>query len=342
MKKLRWGLIGCGGIARSAHIPAMVSLRDRVDLVATSDLSLKSAEEAAMPWGAEAYSDFRALLNRNDVDAVMIATPEFAHYEQVLAAAAAGKHILIEKPMANSLLEADEMLAACKAAGVRFMVGHSRRFTERYRAVRRAIDSGEIGPVRLVRENERRSAGGYWAAGHWSSNPALSRGVAMSNAIHEVDILRWFTGSEPTEVFAETNATVGARAVPDFMSCTIRFAGGAMGSTEIVPSMPPGYPNFHELEVYGANGMVRANDQEAQSYMLYSGDAVRMPQSRSNLLHNATAYAREHAAFVDAVMLDHALPMEPEEARWAVEVALAADESARTGQVIRLPYAGDQ
>ena len=97
------------------------------------------------------------MLERDDVDLVDICTPEFLHAEQTIAAAAAGKHVHCEKPMAASVAEADAMIDACRRAGVRLMVGHSRRFTPRYRQIKAAIDSGEVGSVLFVREIERRA-----------------------------------------------------------------------------------------------------------------------------------------------------------------------------------------
>jgi len=196
MQPIRVALVGCGAIARSAHLPAMAHLGDRVRLVATADLDEEAARAAAGPWGAAVHTDYRPCVERTDVDMVMIATPEFEHQGPVEAAAAAGKPILCEKPMASSLSEADAMLAACRRAGVRLMIGHSRRFTRRYMEIRRALDGGEIGRLRLVRENERRSRSplgerrGYYTASHWTGNPKVSVGAALTNGIHEADLLR--------------------------------------------------------------------------------------------------------------------------------------------------------
>ena len=126
------GLIGCGSIARGAHLPAMDALRDRVALVAAADLNREAAQAAASSWGADAYADGRRVVDREDVEAVVITTPEAAHREWTVAAAAAGKHVLCEKPMAPSLDDADAMVDACRRAGVHLMIGHSRRFTRRY------------------------------------------------------------------------------------------------------------------------------------------------------------------------------------------------------------------
>ncbi|MEA2530358.1 MAG: hypothetical protein QOG89_2002, partial [Thermomicrobiales bacterium] len=154
MRPLRVGVIGAGTIALSAHLPAIARLKGRVELVAIADVRAEVAEQAAARYGAEAaYGDYRQLLDRTDIDLVDICTPEFLHAEQTIAAAAAGKHVLCEKPMAATVAEADAMLDACRRAGVRLMIAHSRRFTPRYQRIRTAIDRGDVGEVRFVREN---------------------------------------------------------------------------------------------------------------------------------------------------------------------------------------------
>ncbi|HKV46079.1 MAG TPA: Gfo/Idh/MocA family oxidoreductase [bacterium] len=343
MPPLRVGLIGCGSIARSAHLPAMYTLNDRVRLVATADLNEAAAQAAAAPWAAAVYTDGHGLVRRDDLDVVMIATPEASHRQWTEAAAAAGKHVLCEKPMAPSLADADAMIAACRAAGVRLMIGHSRRFTRRYLEIRRAIDRGQVGTVRLIRENERRSrprlgvSAGYYTAEHWTGDPSMSVGAAVTNGIHEADLLRWFAGSEPVLIAAEHKVTVeGNRGVPDFITYTVRFASGAVGSSEISNCLPPGYPAFHQCEIYGTRGAVRAKDHELVSLTRYRDEGADHPESGRVLLHNLTAYVREWTGFLDAVQHDRPLPMPPDDARAALRLALAAAESARTGRVVRL------
>jgi len=336
------GLIGCGSIARGAHLPAMRALRDRVALVAAADLNREAAQAAAAPWGADAYADGRQVVDRDDVEVIVITTPEAAHREWTVAAAAAGKHVLCEKPMAPSLEDADAMIDACRRAGVHLMIGHSRRFTRRYMEIRRAIDRGEIGAVRLVRENERRPGAragepGYYTGSHWTGDPAVSVGAALTNGIHEADLLRWFTGSEPVGVFAEHKITIeGNRGVPDFVTWTVRFANGSVGSSEVSNCLPAGYPAFHQFEAYGLRGAIRARDHELISLIRFRDGGADYPESAHILLHNQTAYTREHAAFVDAVRAGRPLPMSPDEARAALRLALAAVDSARTGRTVSL------
>ena len=338
MARIGIGLIGCGGIARSAHLPALAQLADRVVLRATADVDAAAAQAAAEPWGASHSTDYRHMLDRPDIAAVVVATPEYLHEEQVVAAAASGKHVLCEKPIARSLGEADRMIAACDAAGVHLLIGHSRRFTRRYMEIRAAIDRGDIGEVRLLRENERRSRGRpqvWWSPSHWTGNPQISGGAPMINAIHETDLLRWFSGREAASVQAEVNVTIAENpGVIDFISLTVRFKGGAIGSTEVLNNAPPGYPAFHQLDIYGTSGAIRARDHDLTGLARFSDGGTDYPAQYDMLLHNLPAYARELAELVAAIEAGRALRMPPSEARAALAITLAAIRSAHEGRAV--------
>jgi len=340
MARVGLGLIGCGGIARSAHLPAMAQLADRVQLLATADTDPAAAAAAAAPWGAEHGTDFRVMLDRPDIAAVVVATPEYLHADQIEASAAAGKHVLCEKPMAPSLAEADRMIAACAAAGVHLLIGHSRRFTRRYMEIKAAIDRGEIGTVRLLRENERRPRMVpqiWWTPAHWTGNPQLCGGAPLINAIHEADLLRWFASAEPRTVTAEMNITIeGNVGVPDFISLTVAFVNGAIGSAEVLNCAPPGYPAFHQMELYGTSGAIRARDQELIGLTRFVPGGADYPGTYDMLLHNLPAYARELTELLDAMATGRPVCMPPAEARAALALALGAVQSARTGQPVTL------
>ncbi|MGE3992104.1 Gfo/Idh/MocA family protein [Pseudorhodoplanes sp.] len=338
MACLSLAIIGCGRIAQTAHARALADLSNRVRLTATADIELDAAKRVAQPWGADAYSDYRRVLDRPDVDAVIVSTPEFMHHEQVVAAAAAGKHVLCEKPMANSLREADAMIAACERANVRLLVGHSRRFTRRYLEVERVLRSGEIGDVRLVRENERRnrSFGGLskvlWRPGHWSGDPKTSHGVALMAGVHEADILRWFVGAEAVSVYAQHDVTgEGNVGIPDFISFTVKFSNGGIGSSEISRLPPGSYPAFHQLEVYGQRGLLRAKDSDSVSVSLFHEQGASFPAYEEILMATRYSYTRQLLEFVAAIDEKRTPRVSPYDARAALSIALAAVESAKTG-----------
>ena len=340
MERIGLGLIGCGGIARSAHLPAMTALAETVVLRATADPDIEAARQAAAAWGADAQADYRAMLARPDIAAVVIATPEYLHAEQVEAAAAAGKHVLCEKPIAPTVAEADRMIAACDRAGVHLLIGHSRRFTRRYMEVRAALDRGDIGELRLIRENERRPRAVpqvWWTPRHWTGDPAISGGAPMMNAIHETDLMRWFVGREAEAVTAETAVTIeGNMGVIDFISLSVRFAGGAIGSAEVLNCAPPGYPAFHQLELYGTQGAIRARDHELTGLARFDVAGADFPGHFEMLLHNLPAYARELAELTDTIQHSRPLRLPPIEARAALAVALAAVRSAETGRMVTM------
>lgn len=346
MARTRLGIIGCGNIAKSSHLPAIAYLDDDAELVATADINEADARSAAERWGAASYTDYRALIDRKDIDAVLIATPEFLHKEQVVSAAEAGKHVLCEKPMCRTVDEADAMIEACRRHSVHLLIGHSRRFTRRYADVRRAVDDGTLGEIRLVRENERRATthmsrmgqkGTRWTPRHWTGNPEIGMGVTLSHGVHEVDLMRWFTGARPVRVFAEQMVlSPGNIGVPDFVSFVVTFDNGAIGSSEISYSLPEAYPANHLLELYGTGGAIRAKDHDIVGLTTYTGDAARFPGTYDRIMHERSAYVRQLAEFLAAIREDREPSMKPHEARAALEVALALIASARSGQAVIL------
>ncbi len=317
------------------HLPAIDRLAQRFELVAIADPDREAAGREAVIRLASADVDGHALLARDDVDAVLIATPDELHAEYAIAAARAGKHVMCEKPIAASLTDADAMIAAARVAGTRLLVGHSRRHTRRYLEVKAALNEGRIGRLRLLRENERRHRPAATILPGGAS--PLGKGVAWMNAIHETDLLRWFSGQEPLSVYAQQRATGAAGAIPDFLTFTVQFADGAIGSSELSNGVPESYPARHALELYGTAGAIRAKDNDLVPLTIYAPQGASFPGSLGFFQYNPATYDRQLAAFADAVA-DPAsgLPISPEEARAALALAIAAVESAESGRVVAL------
>jgi predicted dehydrogenase len=353
---MRIAVIGTGSIATGAHLPAIAKLSGLLELVAVADLRGDVAQAVGAKYGVDAYDDYRALLARDDIDLVDICTPEFLHAEQTVAAAAAGKHVFCEKPMASSVEEADAMIAGCINAGVKLMVGHSRRFTPRYVRIRAAIDAGEIGNVTFVRENERRPSAfpsappdpvKLWApdalsgrATPWTKLAAFTHGAAMTNAVHEMDLMRWFAGSEPAAVFAESRITDPDGEVPDFLTCLVKFANDTIGGSEIINRLPPDHPRYHMTEVIGDAGSVRAFDTEMAPVELASSTGSTFPGNWRSLLHVDEAYELELKGFAEAIRADLPVPMDGWEARQAVAMSVAAVRSCTEKRWVNLSEVG--
>ena len=352
VKQLGIGLIGCGSIALSAHIPALRRLTSVARLVTICDVRADVAEQTARQLGSGWTTDFHQLLADPQIDVVIITTPEFLHAEQTIAALEAGKHVLCEKPMAATLGEADAMLAASRKANVRFMVAHSRRFTARYQAIREILDAGSIGVPVLVRENERRPRAQYAALNLpvdiWEPDPGAKRpwkdlarysgGVARGHAIHEMDLFRWFAGSEAQRVYAESKITLAGREVPDAISVQVTFANGVLAACDLYSQAPSSYPYYHQLEIVGTEGVLRARDTDMITLTRFDAQGMHFPTAYGSLLHIDDAYVTEQRIFFDAVNHDTPLPLDPTDARAALEMALAATYSASTGQEVSLPF----
>lgn len=353
MSQVRVGLIGCGSIALSAHIPALSRLSALARLVTVCDIRSQVAEQTASRLGVPRWTaDYQDVVHDPDVDAVIITTPEFLHAEQTIAAARAGKHVLCEKPIAATLAEADAMIAAAEAAGVHFMVAHSRRFTARYITVRELLDSGAVGEPLLIRENERRPRAQYSALNlpvdvwqpeperqqSWKDIARYSGGVARGHAIHEMDLFRWFAGSEARSISAEAKITIPGREVPDAISIQLEFANGILAGCDLYSQAPSGYPYYHQLEIVGTKGILRARDTDMITLTRYDAGGMQFPTAYDSLLHITDAYVNEQRLFFEAVRNGTPVPLDPHDARAALELALAATYSAETGQRVDLPF----
>jgi myo-inositol 2-dehydrogenase/D-chiro-inositol 1-dehydrogenase len=352
VKTLGVGVIGCGSIATSVHLPALNRLGSLARLVHVCDVRGAVAEQTARRHGAPRWTtDHRVLLDDPAVDAIIIATPEILHAEETIDAARAGKHVLCEKPIAATLDEADRMITATEQAGVRFMVGHSRRFTGRYRAVHEILVSGAVGAPVLIRENERRPRAQYsvlnlpvdiWQPEPerpqpWKDLARYSGGVARGHAIHELDLFRWFAGAEARSVQAEAKITVPGREVPDAITVQVEFLNDVLGACDLYSQAPTGYPYYHQLEIIGTDGILRARDSDMITLTSFDGHGMHHPAAYESLLHIDDAYVVQQRLFYEAVLSGGPLPLDPRDARAALEITLAAMRAAETGQRVELP-----
>ena len=204
---MRIGLIGCGNIGVNAHIPG-VKANDGMTVVAAADPTperLAAAGEAAGLASADLYADWRDLLARDDIDAVIVATPQRFRPEIVIAAAQAGKHILAEKPLALTPADAQAMIDAAKAHGVTLGTVHNYHFMPVYAEIKEVLDSGEIGAPEVAVMNylgveDRPGAAAY--VPRWRHNAADSGGGVLTDMLHIVYLAHWIMGGPPTAVSA--------------------------------------------------------------------------------------------------------------------------------------------
>ena len=232
MTPVRIGVIGCGGIFRGAHVPYLEWRTARCTVAAVTDLKRENAEAEAERFGAEVADDWPALLARDDLDAVIIATHPRPHCEIAVAAAKAGKHILLEKPMCCSVAEADAMIAAADEAGVQLQVAYIMRFRPAKQKLKALLDDGTLGTPQLVYCTQI----GWFAPRHpWLFIQAESGGMLVEQAIHVFDEWLWLYGGVRS-VFARTSQVdVGgtypgtATGVANIATVVVEFTSGATG-----------------------------------------------------------------------------------------------------------------
>jgi len=201
MKKLRWGVIGAGGIADRRTIPGMMKA-DNAELIAVMEINMELAEKCRAKWNCKkAYDNEQDLLNDPEIDAVYIASPVFLHARQAMAAADAGKHILIEKPLAMTSAEGEKVIAYCEEKGVKIAAGLMMRFGAYVQAMKKAIAEGKIGKV----------VSGYsqftcWypdMPGNWRQSKKNGGGGSMMDmGVHCIDLMQYITGSKVKQVAA--------------------------------------------------------------------------------------------------------------------------------------------
>ena len=248
---MRFGLIGAGAIGKIRADALKQS--DFCELVAVADLDEGRARNAAPE--AKYYADANALISAGDVDAVIISTPPSLHEALAVAAASAGKHVLVEKPMAATPDACERMIGAARAAGTLLTVGYNHRYFEALKLVRDVVRSGEIGTLTHVRGFSGHSGLSEFKAPWMYDKKVMGGGALMDNGTHMIDLVRYIIG-DPTEVCGFATNKVWGLEVEDEGIALLRTTEGTTASIEASWHEWRGY-RFH-IEAYGDRGMARA------------------------------------------------------------------------------------
>lgn len=229
-EQLRIGIIGLGGIS-AAHFRGFVTAGARV--VAVADVNEAAVQARKLEWGIEkGYTDYRELLADPDVDAVSICAPNAVHHPATLAAARHGKHVLCEKPISLNLELAQEMIDACREAGVVFMVAHQLRSAGASLKARQLLQAGELGRVTFIRLRQAHDWGGASEVRESFGRRANSGGgTLLDNGVHLMDLAHYF-GGNVKEVFARTATLKYDVEVEDIAVANLVFESGALGTIE--------------------------------------------------------------------------------------------------------------
>jgi predicted dehydrogenase len=324
------GIVGVGGIALS-HMTALRTMTS-AQLIAVCDVDVVRAAEVAHTERCTGYGSVEELLADDAVEAVIVCTPNMTHEQLGRQVLAAGKHLLMEKPLALTSEGARAVADEAAARGLALAVGHSHRFTDQSLAIREVIDSGEIGTPRFVRVVMN---GGWiwpgWQA--WVLNPELSGGHSLHNGVHLVDLASWWIGEPAISVFSVgQHSTSEALEIYDYLVMELGFASGAAAVCEISRGERPRSAGYLELTVVGTEGVL-SRSWDAEGVLAWT-DAGLNAWGVDGA--GGRTFVRELEAFVVAARGEAEVVPPVADAIHAVDIAVASEESLRAGRTIEI------
>ncbi len=332
-KQLNIGLIGVGRIGK-VHAEHLCYRIPRANLATISDVNVEAAQACAARLGvARVEADHHALLDDPAIDAVVVCSPTDLHAKMIEEAAAAGKHIFCEKPIARTLKEIDQALDAVAKAGVKLQIGFNRRFDANFARVRRAIASGEIGEPHLLHIISR------------DPGPPpieyvrVSGGMFLDMTIHDFDMARFLIGDEVEEVYAagavRVDPAIGEAGDLDTALVTLKFANGTLAVIDNSRKAVYGYDQ--RVEVLGRAGGATVGNNHPNTAVISDAASVHRDLPLNFFMDRyLDSFLVEMAAFVDAVLDGTPTPVTGADGRAAVALGIAARRSHEENRPVRL------
>ena len=341
------GIVGCGMIA-NFHAKAIGDAKG-AHLVGCASRRPEPAKEFAAQYGCTGFDSIEAMLADTQVQAISICSPSGAHLDPALAAAAAGKHVIVEKPLEITTQRCDQIIDACEKNNVRLAVTFQSRFHQSSRLMKKAVDEGRFGKITLgdayvkwYRSQE------YYDSGAWRGTWALDGGGALMNqAIHSVDLLLWLMGPV-TEISAMTATMTHERIeVEDVAVANLKFANGALGVIEATTTAYPGA--LKRIEISGSHGTAVLEEEDIHTWQFADetdeDEKIRREMANKTetgggaadpaaIGHHGHTMLFEEA--VSAINENRPSSLDGHEGRRSVEVICAIYESAKTGKTVRL------
>jgi len=334
-KKIGVAVIGSGSIATYRHAPEYAA-NPNVELLAFVDRFPERAEKLAKKYDAKAFSKIEDALELKGVDAVSVCTPNAFHAPLTIAAFKAGKHVLCEKPMATSLKEAKDMIAASEKAGKFLMIGHNQRLAPLHIKAKQLISDGVIGKIVTFRTSFSHPGPETWSiegpTGWFFDKKQAFVGSMGDLGVHKADLIRWLLGEEIVEVASMVEHLEKPMGdVDDNAVCLLRSASGVLGTLTASWTHYPGEDNA--TIIYGSKGHIRIGTDPRFSVVahLKSGEKqyfeVGSLQSNSDGGQSDTGVIRE---FVNAIVTNTAPEISGEEGRRALAIIVACLKSSET------------
>ncbi len=340
MDEIRIGIVGAGYMARTfAECLARYTHGGRLRAVAGGTRAPATAAE----FGVPALGSVGELIQRSDIDAVIVTSPHADHRDQVIDAARAGKHVLLEKPMEVTVARCDEMIEACERAGVTLCVAHVLRWRGSPRRGKELIDAGVIGSVRMIHCTWRVVDTGIEEK-TWTLDP-LHGGYILDAGVHVLDLMRWYAGADAARVYGTVTKFSTAPTVKPTAMIQVQFANGVWGFFWLCAELPP--PGFRGpvqcVQVVGTQGLLEVDPYGKVDVAVDGGWQTRWEQppiDNLGIYLNAVrleAFAAELQDFLDSIRERRPPFAVGQDGRAAVEMVEAANRSSAIGEVVELP-----
>lgn len=344
---MNYALIGCGRIATN-HIKAAVN--NKLNIVAVCDILPEKMEALLAKHGLEndtsikRYTDYKQMVAENNITLASIATESGNHAEIALHCIDNGLNVIIEKPMAMSIKDAEEIIRRSEEKGVKVSACHQNRFNIAVQEMRNAVESGRFGIISHgsihVRWNRNKD---YYTQAPWRGTWAQDGGCLMNQCIHGIDLLRWMMGNEVDEVYGVTK-----QQFHDYLECedigmaVVKFTNGAVGTIEGTTNVYP--KNLEEtLYLFGQNGTVKLGGKSTNNIDVWDFADENDADQKNKGLEEATSnvYGNGHTSLfadvMDAIENDRKPYVDAVAGRNALEMILAIYQSAATGKPVKLP-----
>lgn len=331
----RVGVIGSGGIA-AQHVRGY--RKAEADIVALCDVDPDRLAERCADWDVPTgYTDAAALLADPTIDAVSVCTPNASHHPITLAAAAAGKHVLCEKPVALDLAQGEEMIDACARAGVVLQVGHHLRSSAAGVLAKEMIERGDLGELTFLRFRQAHDWGGAGVRGVFGSRAESGGGTLLDNGCHLFDLARHL-GGDVADVFARIATLRYDVEVEDTATASLRFGSGALGEIEVAWTATGWQEAFW---IYGTEGMIELDNVVAPNVLVHRWRKEPSPnwiatEENRHELRGLDAHRRHVANFLAAIDGERDVVCTGRDGVEAVRLVLAAYQSADTGAPVAI------
>ena len=344
---MKYALIGCGRIATN-HIKAVIN--NKLEFVAVCDVLPQAMESLLAKHGLEnansiaRYTDYKQMIEENEIELISIATESGVHAEIALYCIDHGIHLIIEKPIAMSIADADEIIARSQAKGVKVSACHQNRFNISVQEMRKALEAGRFGKLSHgsihVRWNRNQS---YYDQASWRGKWASDGGSLMNQCIHGIDLLRWMLGGEVEEVYGATRQQYHSYLeAEDIGMAVVKFKNGTIGTIEGTVNVYP--QNLEEtLYLFGEKGTVKLGGKSCNNIDVWNFADETEEDQKNKGLEEATSnvYGNGHTSLfadvIDAIQKDREPYVSAVDGRNALEMVLSIYKSQKTGLPVKLP-----